>query len=301
MEDDDMRITQGMLSSQMLYDIQGNNQRLSNLQNEAATGHRINNPSDDPIGTGFVIQYKNQSAYDQQFMNNAQTAQGVLNYTDSVMNEAGQVMQRARDLAVQGSSGTLAAGDRQAIAAEVGQLYQQLVTVGNSQYNDQYIFNGQMTSQAPYSSSAAEITTTDNGQVMYDLGNGVNLPVNIPGNQFFGSSSDSDNAFNVLKQLQTALNNNDQSTIGNLIGQIDSRTNTMLGSQSQVGALTDRAQLMQNRMSDLSQTVTGLLSNVQDADLAKVITDLNTAQTVQTASLEVGAKVIQPSLLDFLK
>lgn len=296
-----MRITQGMLSSQMLYDIQGNNVRLSNLQNEAATGHRINNPSDDPIGVGFVLQYKNETAYDQQYASNAQTAQGVLNYTSSVMNEASQVISRARDLAVQGSNGTLTESDRQSLAAEVGQLYQQMVTIGNSQYNGQYIFNGQMTNKQPYSVASAETATTDGGQVMYDLGNQVNLPVNVPGSQFFGDAGASDNAFGLLKQLQTALTNNDQSTIGKLIGQFDSRSDQMLAGEAQVGALTNRAQLMQNRMSDLTQTVQGLLANVQDADLAKVITDLNTAQTVQTASLEVGAKVIQPTLVDFLK
>ena len=296
-----MRITQSMLNSQMLYDLQGNAQRLSQLQNEAATGHRINSPADDQIGVGFVMQYTNETSYDKQYANNAQAAQSVLNFTGSTMSEATQVMQRARDLAVQGSSGTLTSGDRQAIASEVGQLYQQLVTVGNSQYNQQYIFNGQATTQAPYSNASAQTATTDNGRVFYDLGNGVNLPVSIPGNQFFGSASDTNNAFAVLKQLQTALTNNDGTAAGNTIAQIDSRTNAMLASQAEVGALTNRAQMMQSRMTDLTQNVQGVLSNVQDANLAQVITDLNTAQTVQSASLQVGAKIIQPTLLDFLK
>jgi len=296
-----MRVTQGMLSQQMLYDIQGNNQRLSKLQNEAATGKKINSPADDPIGVGFVMQYKNDSAYDAQYQNNATTAQGVLSYTDSAMSEAGQVMQRARDLAVQGSTGTLTANDRQDMAAEVDQLSKQLVAIGNSEFNQQYIFGGQQTSAAPYPANNPQNVTTDNGHVMYDLGDGVSLNVNVPGNAFFGQASDANNAFAVLSQLKTALQNNDVNTIGSSISAIDSRSSAMMQAQSQIGALSDRAQLMQTRMADMAQNVQGLLANAQDADMAKVITDLNSATAVQTASLQVGARTIQPTLLDFLK
>ncbi|MCL6627406.1 MAG: flagellar hook-associated protein FlgL [Alicyclobacillus shizuokensis] len=304
-----MRITQGMLNQQMLYDLENNTQRLSQLQNQVATGKRINSPADDPIGVSFVMRYNSDIAYYQQYQSNANAAQGFLNYTDTVMNQAIQVMQRARDLAVQGASDTMAPSDREALASKVDQLYQQMVTIGNSQYNGQYIFNGQQTNIAPYPATGAESVTTDTGSILYDLGDGIELNVNAPGSQFFGDAvaatdagkGTSDNAFDLLLSLSTALKNDDGQAVSQLLWQFNSRLDQMTAAQANVGARVDRVQFEQNRLSDLANNFQTLLAGVQDADMAQTITDLTTAQTVQQASLAVGARIIVPTLVDFLK
>ncbi|MCL6633998.1 MAG: flagellar hook-associated protein FlgL [Alicyclobacillus herbarius] len=313
-----MRITQGMLNQQMLFDLENNTQRLSQLQNQVATGKRINTPADDPVGVTFVMRYNSDIAYYQQYQSNATAAQGFLNYTDTVMNQAVQVMQRARDLAVQGASDTLAPSDREALASEVDQLYQQMVTIGNSQYNGQYIFNGQETNVAPYPTTGAENASTDTGAILYDLGDGIQMNVNTPGSQFFGDpvtsggsggaggaggseSAGSDNAFALLQNLSTALKNNDGQAISQMLSQFDSRLDQMSAAQANVGARLDRIQFEQNRLSDLVNNFQTLLAGVQDADMAQTITDLTTAQSVQQASLAVGARIITPTLVDFLK
>jgi flagellar hook-associated protein 3 FlgL len=296
-----VRVTQGMLNQQMLFDLEANTDRLLRLQNQVATGKRINEPADDPVGVGFVMRYKSEIAYYQQYQDNANAAQGWLNYTDTVMSQAYQVVQRARDLAVQGASDTMSPDDRQALASEVDQLYQQLVTIGNSQYNGQYIFNGQQTQQAPYGSTGAETVTTDSGDILYDVGDGIHLTVNTPGNKFFGDASDSDNAFALLKNLSDALKGDDGQAVNQLLGQFDSRLNQMSAAQADVGARLNRVQFEQSRLSDLLNNFQTLLAGVQDADMAKAITDLTTAQSVQQAALQVGARVIVPTLVDFLK
>lgn len=291
----------------MISDIQSNLGRLSQLQNEVATGKRINTPADDPVGAAFTMDYKNQVANNQQAGNNAATAQQVLSYTDSIMSQGVQVIQRAHDLAVQGASDSLSQSDRQGIASEVDQLYQHLVSLGNSQFNGNYIFNGQQTTSTPYSTSNAATVTTDAGQILYDIGDQTTLAANVSGNQFFGdplghtTQSTSDNAFAVLQRLETALNNNDSSTIQTSIDQLSSRMNSMLATQADIGARTNRSQLAQSRLTNLTDNVQNLLANTQDADMAKVIVDLQSAQNTQTAALQVGAKVIVPTLVDFLK
>jgi flagellar hook-associated protein 3 FlgL len=308
-----MRITQGMLSQQMIMDLQGNYERLSQLQNEIATGKRINTPADDPIGVGFVMRYKNEVAMYNQYTDNANTAKSYLDNLDSTMGEAVQTMQEARNLAVQGASDTLTQSDRQKIAAEVDQLYQHLVTIGNAQYQGKYIFNGQMTATMPYDPVTAEASTTDDGQILYDISEGVHFPVNVSGNQFFGApdisgtasqypiTDASDNAFSLLKQLKTALAQGTGTDVGNLLSKFDSRIGTMLDMRADVGARTDRVKLTQSRLDDLTQNANTLLSNTQDADMTKLIVDLKTAENVHQASLQVGARVILPTLVDFLK
>ncbi|MCL6636897.1 MAG: flagellar hook-associated protein FlgL [Alicyclobacillus sp.] len=302
-----MRVTQGMLNQQMLLDLETNTARLSALQNQISTGKRINTPADDPVGVVFVMRYKNDIQYYQQYQDNASAAQGWLNYTEGAMNQAQQVMQRARDLAVQGASDTLSDTDRQAIAAEVDQLYQQLVNIGNSQYNGQYVFAGLQTNLPPYASASAMTQSTDTGPLLYDVGDGVELQVNTPGNDFFGSGTsnpppaNSDNAFAVLLNLSSALQSNNGQAVSEVIQQIDSRLNQMSAQQALVGARLDRVQFEQNRLAGLINNFQTLLAGVQDADMAKTITELNTAQSVQQAALAVGARVIVPTLVDFLK
>lgn len=316
-----MRVTQGMLSSQILFNIQNNYQQLSTLENESATGHKINTPSDDPIGVQQVMQLTNETSFDSQYGQNAINAQDQLNFVSSTMTEAQNVLSNARDLALEGSNSTETPSDMQAIAAQVGQLYNQLVTIGNSQYNGQYIFNGQDTDTPPYPPQAANVTpdqatgdldpstkTTNSGKVYVNLGNGVTIPVSASGNDFFqaapsGSSSadSSQNAFSLLSQLYTALNNGDVSQVGSLVSGIDSVLDNMNQQQANVGSLIDRAEMMQTRMSNLSTSVTQQLSNVQDADMATVLTQLNSAMTVEQASVEVGAQALPMSLVNFLK
>ncbi|MBX6396204.1 MAG: flagellar hook-associated protein FlgL, partial [Alicyclobacillaceae bacterium] len=181
-----MRVTQGMLTQQFLLDLQNNFRRLSRLQDEVASGKRINRPADDPVGVGFAMRYKAQMAYYGQYKENADMAKGWLDYTDTVMDQAGQVIQRARELAVEGASETVPPDARRALADEVDQLLQQMVTIGNSRYNDKYIFNGQDTATRPYDPADPEKVKTNQGKILYDIGDGIYLDVNVTGNRYFG-------------------------------------------------------------------------------------------------------------------
>jgi flagellar hook-associated protein 3 FlgL len=309
-----MRITQGIMTQQLLTDIQNNYQRLATLQNEVATGKRINKASDDPIGAGFVMRYKSNLAYYQQYSDNANAAQSYLNTLDSTMNQAVQIMQQARTYAVQGSNGTLQPADRQKIAAAVDQLYEQLVNVGNAQYQDNYVFNGQMTKTAPYSMANAMAEATDTGAILYDIGDEAPLAVNVTGNKFFGdpdptvlatpadvAADASDNAFSLLKQLKIALVSGTSTDVDNLLSKFDSRLEKMLEARAEVGAKTNRAKMTATRLDDLIQNTQSLLANTEDADMTKLIVDLKAAEDVHQASLQVGARIITPTLLDFLK
>jgi flagellar hook-associated protein 3 FlgL len=296
-----MRVTQGMLNQQMVTDLENNYSQLSQLQNEVATGKSINTPADNPVGAGLVMQYNSQLAYYNQYSNNAQAAQQWLSNTDSTMTQAQSVLQDARDLAVQGASDSETEADRNAIASQVDQLYQQLVTLGNTQYNGQYIFGGNNTGTAPYPTSGAENQTTDTGSVLYDVGSGTHIAVNTTGNDYFGAANGPDNAFGLLTQLSTDLKDNNGSAISGLLSQFDSRLNTMSAAQADVGARTNRVTMVQNSLQSMTNNITTQLSNTQDADMGQVITSLTTAQTVQQASLEVASQVMVPTLADFLK
>ncbi|WP_261303475.1 flagellar hook-associated protein FlgL [Paenibacillus andongensis] len=295
------RVTQGMMNTQLLTNLNSNLKRLDNLQNQLATGRQINKPSDDPVGISFSMRYRSEISSNEQYQKNADSASSWLDYSDTILNQAGDVIHRVRELAVQGANGTNPPEALDAINSEMKQLYGQLVQIGNSQFNGKYVFNGQTTDARPYTDATADKDFTDTGDIQFEVGVGSKLAVNITGDAVFGSPASPDNAFAVIKKIMDNLSSGNYQGVSDSIGLLDSRTDIFLEKRADIGAKQNRIDLTTNRLKDTGVNITSLLSKTEDADMAKVITQLKTDENVYEASLSTGSKIIRPSLLDFLK
>ncbi|MGO4269127.1 flagellar hook-associated protein FlgL [Paenibacillus sp. TAF58] len=290
-----------MMNTQLLTNLNSNLKRLDNLQNQLATGRQINKPSDDPVGISFSMRYRSEISSNDQYQKNADSASSWLDYSDTILNQAGDVIHRVRELAVQGANGTNPPEALDAINSEMKQLYGQLVQIGNSQFNGKYVFNGQTTDVKPYTEATADKDFTDTGDIQFEVGVGSKLAVNITGDAVFGSPASPDNAFAVIKKIMDNLSSGNYQGVSDSIGLLDSRTDTFLEKRADIGAKQNRIDLTTNRLKDTGVNITSLLSKTEDADMAKVITQLKTDENVYEASLSTGSKIIRPSLLDFLK
>jgi len=294
------RVTQGMMNNQLLRNITANLGRISEHQNQLSTGRRINKPSDDPVGISFSLRYRSEQSANDQYKSNADAAVSWLDYTDTTLNQANSVIQRVRELAVQASNGTNPQSALDAIKKEVDQLNEQMVTIGNSQFNGKYVFNGQLTDKQPYNQATADTDKVDQGDIKFDIGVGVRVSANISGDKIFGAAGANDNIFLVMKDLSAALASGNQQAIGATIGRLDSRNEAFLQARADVGARQNRIQLAQSRLDDISTNLQTLQSKAEDADIPGVITNLKTDENVYNASLSVGSKIISTSLVDFL-
>jgi len=293
------RITQNMMNSQLLTNLNSNMNRMNNLQNQMSTSRKINKPSDDPVGLSYSMRYRSELSSNDQYAKNVDGAISWLDYSDTMLGQAGSVLQRIRELTVNAANGTNPQDALKAVQSEVDQLSGQLVDIGNSQFNGKYVFNGELTDKVPYSKTTPEASVTDSGQINFQVGVGTQIPINVTGNQVFGDPSD--NVFGVLKNLSTALSTGDQTTVSSLLGKLDERMEQVNNVRSDVGAKTNRVELVQNRLSDISINLQSLQSKTEDADMAEVITNIKTQENVYEASLSAGSKLIQPSLIDFLR
>lgn len=296
-----MRVTQSMLNTQMLNNYNKSLTRYDNLQNQMSTGKVINKPSDDPVGIGYSLRYRNAISENDQYQRNTDSAISWIDYTETMVSETNDVLQRARELAVKGANGTLSDDAMKAIGAEIEQLYDHLVSIGNTKFNGKYIFNGQMTDVKPYDSTNAQSVDTHNGNISLETSNGVVMSVNLSGSSLFGSSTDSTNAFRVLDDLKNGLNNNDQAAISQAIGDLDSRIEHVLEKWAEIGAKSNRLELTKNRLEDENNNLKNLLSKVEDVDMAELIIKLKSEESVYQAALSSGARIIQPSLVDYLR
>jgi flagellar hook-associated protein 3 FlgL len=296
-----MRVTQGMLNTQMLRNLNENMRRMDNLQDQLATGRKINRPSDDPVGISFSMRYRSELEANEQYESNLDGAVSMMSYTDKMLEQAGDVLHRVRELAVQGANGTNSQESLNVISKEVNQLYEQMVTIGNSQYNGKYVFNGQLTDVKPYDLETAGSGQTDKGKISYEIGLGIRLDVNVTGDEVFGAPDTDTNMFTIIEELKSALTQGNTSEVSNIVGRIDQKMDKFLAIRAEIGAKTNRMQLAEGRLSDISINLQTLKSKTEDADIAAVITNLKTAENVYQASLSAGAKLIRPSLVDFLR
>lgn len=300
-----LRVTQGMMHSQLLSNLTSNMKRMSKSQDMLATGKKINAPSDDPVGVTYALRYRSELSMNEQYQKNIDMAKSYLEHTDTAMSQINDLLQRAKELTVKGVNGTNPQSALDAIAQELGEIYEQAVTIGNDKLNGKYVFNGQFTDKQPYTSAGAQTEQSDTELISFQFGAGITIPINVTGDQVFGPPSTApggdDNVFVVLKGLQNAFASGNQGQASTLMDKLDSRFNKFLSVRTEVGARTNRVELLESRLTDLSDSLTALDSKVEDADVASTIINLKQDENVYQSSLSVGAKIVQPSLLDYLR
>jgi flagellar hook-associated protein 3 FlgL len=138
-----MRVSLRNQYSNFLYNLQKTQSRLMDLNMQASSQKRINKPSDDPVGTGRVLNYRSSLASIDQYRKNIDTAKGWLNLADESMMQVSTLMTKLKGLAEQGATGTMAASDREATSYEVRQIFSQLINLANTRYEGKSIFGGQ--------------------------------------------------------------------------------------------------------------------------------------------------------------
>lgn len=300
-----------MLSSQLLLNLNRNAQQMNNTQTQLATGRKINKPSDDPVGITYSLRYRAELSSNDQYQKNVDSAISWLEFNDTVMNQAGNAVQRLRELTVQASTGTNPQSALDSINEEVKQLKEQLIDISNSKLNGKYIFNGETYDIKPYDfpsnadgtldTTNATSVVTDKGKINFIVGESVQLPINVSGNEVFGTEKEEDNLFNIVNNIMKALTEGNQKELSNQLDNIDSRTDKMLAIRSEIGAKTNRVDLMMGRLDDLGINLTDLQSKVEDADYAELAMQSKIQENIYNASLSAGAKIISPSLVDFLR
>jgi flagellar hook-associated protein 3 FlgL len=295
------RITQGVINTNLIRNLGTNLKRMDNYQNQLSTGRRINKPSDDPVGLSFALRYRSELSANDQYQANVNSATSWLDFTDSTLNKSNEVFQRLRELTVQAANGSNPPSALEAIQSEVTQLYSEMVSIGNSEFNGKHIFNGQKTDIPPYTDATAAADQTDPLGIQFEIGAGVKIPVNITGQQVFGDPTDSDNTFKVMQDLITSLGSGDFNGIETALGKIDSRVDKFLAVRSDIGAKMNRVDLSSGRLADINANLQLLQQGVEDADVAETITNLKTSENVYQSTLSVGAKIIRQSLIDFLR
>lgn len=292
------RVTQNMISQQSLTSLQGGLAKLATLQEQLSTGRVLNRPSDSPADTTSAMRLRSSLADTVQYGRNASDGNGWLTQIDSALDSAGNGVQRARDLALQGANeGAMGAAAREALASEVDQIRIGMIDTANTTYLGRPVFGGITAGSQAYDASGAYVGTP--GAVERTVAEGIVVRVDMEGAVPFGAAGDS--VFEHLENLSVALRAGDQAGITAALDDLNADRDQISAARSEIGGRQIRVETSLQQAQDRELALTTQLSEVENADLPKVIVDLQMQQTAYQASLAATARVMQPSLADFLR
>ena len=292
------RVTQSMTTDHSLTAMQTSLSRLAKLQEQLSTGRVLNRPSDSPTGTTSAMRIRSSIADVLQYGRNAADGNGWLTTLDSALTSANDQVLRARDLALQGANeGVAGQAARDAMAAEVDQIRAGLIAAANSDYLGRPVFGGVTAGVDAYDAAGNYVGTP--GQVNRTIADGTTIRVDVDGSAAFGPAGSS--VFDHLAALSTALRSGDQATISASIGALDADRDRITTTQTEVGSRQNRVEAAIQAAGDNELRLNASLSDVENADLPKTVVDLQMQQVAYQAALGATARVMQPSLLDFLR
>jgi flagellar hook-associated protein 3 FlgL len=301
------RITNQMISRSVLSDLNDVSNRLAQTQQKMSSGKQITRASDDPYGASRALTLRGELAGTQQYQRNVSEATAWQDVTDSALSTMSDALLRARDLAVQGASDGAGAAARTAAAQEIDQLIESVKQAANASYSGHYVFSGTATSTPPYVVGGSDAYAGDAGVVAREIGPGVSVQVNVLGSAVLGSGQGAADGklLNVLRDISQHLKSGTTADANTLrttdLKGLDTSLDTINTVRATVGATTNRLASADGRLQQVEESTTKLLSDVEDADMAKTYTDFSMQQSVYQSALRAGANIVQQSLLDFLQ
>ncbi len=213
-----MRVTNNMLISTMIYNLDNNLERINDYQNQMASGKKIDKPSDDPVLASRVLKYRSDLSQLDMFEQNAEDARSWMDITESSVNDAIQTMQRIRELTVKAASGVYTLEEKETIASEIEELRDHIIQDGNTSYAGRYVFSNYYTDEplfnedGTYNIPMTSQVVNTREPIIYGIAVGEEMDVNTSPVDVFGYVQTTDALFSdipdgsvLVLQLQKQL------------------------------------------------------------------------------------------------
>jgi flagellar hook-associated protein 3 FlgL len=312
----DLRVTPQVMVDQAIASAQRQSDQLAQLQEQASSGSRLNQPSDDPVAEVQVMAGDAQNARLDTYLNNIGSATSSLNSSVSALQEANGILSQARGVAVEGSNSTNDATSFEALAQQVDGFLNRLVNVANTQDNDHYLFGGTATTKPPFSVASTDSQGRPQSVVYQGSQDRSTVTVNqqqsvatlYAGSQIFQTSAGSGDAFSVLMQLRDDLRNvkglssaQQIQAISNDVGAIDQVNGHVLQATGEQSTGLQTLQALQSRLQEVQLNTKQFTSQTGGADLSKVVIGMTEQQNLLRMTLASAAQIFSQSLLDFIK
>ena len=314
-----MRVTNRMLTNNFLTDMTTNLNNLQKIQQQLTSGKEIRRPSDNPLKVARAMQLHSEISANKQYNENIKDTLSWLEQTDTALGQLGDQFQRVRELLVSAGDPAYGKDERKKINDEIKEKIGQMSQTLNSSFDGRYIFGGTRGTSKPVNikdgklvyadrlgdeiSSAEEIMKE---KLVTEVSQGVRVEYNINATDVIEFKDGEGNPQNLRKILEDIVDHLDSD--GDIkeittddLESIDLVMDNILKLRSQVGAKGNRMESALEKNKEENFNLKEILSKTEDVDMVEKTMEFAVAITVYMASLQTSARVLQPTLMDYVR
>ncbi|WP_394866629.1 flagellin N-terminal helical domain-containing protein [Paraclostridium bifermentans] len=310
-----MRITNSSMIRNHMYDVQQGLQRMDNLNKQLDSQKQINRVSDDPHKAIKIMNLNNEIKYAEKHNQNVDEVVGWMNNTDANLEEFGTLLGDIKDSMLKVGNGTYSDEEMKAIQAEMNEKLKALGETLNTTHGGRYMFGGTSVDEPPVLIEEKDgvVTLTLNPKIndedlKAEISDGINLDYNVSASEIF--NKDGKNYLDSINDLSKLMNDiangvdvedNKKELLGDVKKNIDDFFNHTVDTRTKFGVKVNTAEKIKDLNDENILNMKGVLSLEQDVNYVDKFIELKSAEMVYNASIQVGAKLIQPSILDYLR
>jgi flagellar hook-associated protein 3 FlgL len=303
-----MRITQNMMSNIFVSNLRRQTEAMLQRQEQISTQKRINRPSDDPAGMGRVLAGRSTLAAIGQYADNIKQGKTRLEFSEETLKTVDDLVQQARRTAEDKSGDGVTTEERAFAADQIKEIYDQVMQLANSKLGGRYIFSGNQTDTEAFTRDANYNATYhgDGGSYRIPIAENVEVSVDADGRNYFQDAANGGvNIFDELRDLITGLENTDlaagSAQIRATVDPLEAAHTQIMDKRSEAGPKLYRLQATEEHWTNVSNTVQSAIDRDEGADVAQAIIELKNLETAYESTMAAASRIIQPSLVDFLK
>ncbi len=298
-----MRVTMTTMYNRIKMDLSRLTERLDKTNASISSGKIYRSPSDAPVKLTQALGLRDNLSDVDQFKRNISYGKGWVKATENIFTGIQDRLQRAKELAIEAANDTLNEYDRRAIAQEVKNILDEVISLGNTKLGNRYILAGSKTTGYDYDEQPFKMDRDGNvsyqgnqEDVKVDVAPGIKQKINLDGKSSLMESG----TFESLKDLYDSLMANSQPNIENTIKKLDDSMIYISNQTARIGAMESSMDAKEDLMDSQQIINKEILSGIEDTDMIEAISDLNSTQTAYQAALGAASKVMKVSLADYL-
>lgn len=310
-----MRITNSSMIRNHMYDVQEGLQRMDNLNRQIDSQKQINRVSDDPHKAIKIMNLNNEIKYAEKHNQNVEEVVGWMNNTDANLEEFGTLLGDIKNSILKVGNGTYSDEEMRAIQAEMNEKIKALGETLNTTHGGRYMFGGTSVDEPPVLIEEKDGVVTlklnpniNSEDLKAEISDGINLDYNVSASEIF--TKDGENYLDSINDLSRIMNDiangvdvedNKKELLGDVKQNIDDFFNHTVDTRTKFGVKVNTAEKIKDLNDENILNMKGVLSLEQDVNYVDKFIELKSAEMVYNASIQVGAKLIQPSILDYLR
>lgn len=294
-----MRISSLSINLKSFNIIHSSSNRYDNIITQMASGQKIQKGSENPVLAQKSIYLTNLKTKNEQYLKNTTDAKSIIDYSESILGEASNMLSRVKELSIQAATDTINDESRLAIVKEMDQIILELANMGNQTYNGKYIFSGTNTTTKPFEVIGNPATNVqyhgNSNNIVFNIFEGSQVASNVPGDQVFLDT------INDLITIRNDIEAGDIDAITNVgFDLLENGIDRVINARTELGAKSNIVETTESRINAMNLELETSYSNLMGVNIAEKQVELTGVELSYQASLSAMSKLHSMSILNYL-